>query len=106
MIKLFLQNYKNIFEGIFTVIKFQFLKKEDKEEIRRRRKICAECIFMSENYKKLGYKSNRPDKHCSLCQCNIFLKTACLGCNCGIEKYNKENNTNTELKWKAIKQKN
>lgn len=99
-IKLFFKNYKSIFRGLYNTLIFKFLSKENKALILKRREICNGCNFMSENIKKYApYNSNRIDKHCSLCKCNINLKTACLQCKCGIETYNKEKNQNLKLKW-------
>jgi hypothetical protein len=53
---------------------------------------------MSKN--KEDYDTGRADEHCTLCGCNIHLKTACLQCNCGIEVHNQKNPDNKmELKW-------
>lgn len=105
-IKIFPEIYKNrklIFNSIIENIKYPFLKKSIKKEIKLRRSICKNCNYMSENYKKMGfYMTSRKDKHCALCGCNIFLKTACLECNCGIETYNEKTKSNLELKWKNI----
>lgn len=103
-----LKNKTNIVEGIINSVKLEFnsLSKEEQDEIIKRRLICKSCIFMSENAKNsltLSYKTDRLDEHCSLCKCNIKLKTASLDSNCGIEAHNEENNENLELKWKAFK---
>jgi hypothetical protein len=100
LINLFLENFKQISNGLYTSLIFHFLNKNEQQVIKNRRNICATCPYMSENYKKLGvYSSNRKDKHCSICKCNIKLKTACLKCNCGIEKYNESNEIPLKLKW-------
>jgi hypothetical protein len=45
--------------------------------------ICNECRYYSENRKKNeGYKSPRPDVHCTNCGCTLSAKTRCLSCNC------------------------
>lgn len=108
------RNVGKISEGIKNVVKDQFfhLPEDEKQEIERRMGICATCPFMSENAKNnpaMNYKSEREDEHCSLCGCNIILKTSSLLSDCGIAYYNttkpgKENPL--ELKWtKYIKPK-
>lgn len=42
--------------------------------VKERKSKCDECIHKSTNLKKVGYKSNRIDVHCTLCKCNLFLK--------------------------------
>lgn len=93
-----IKNIPSILNGIKTAIIFQFLSKDKKELIRKRRSICTNCIFSSDKAKKIGiYKSIRKDNHCTLCGCNIHLKTACLKCNCAIKENN--NLKNIEAKW-------
>lgn len=102
LIKLFWENKKEIAEGIQNQIKLETsgLTPEQEEEIFRRRVICHECPFNSRNAENDGwYASDRPDEHCTMCLCNINLKTACLNCSCGIEAYNKTHKDKEELKW-------
>lgn len=101
LLALGITNFSSVINGVLTNIQYKFLSKEDKAIIDQRRSICDSCTFMSENYKKLGvYYSQRKDKHCALCKCNIHLKTACLKCSCGIEEYNKKHIENPlKLKW-------
>lgn len=101
---LYREHAQEIWEGIRTAIIFQFLSKAKKAEIRRRRAICASCIHMSANYAKTGlFKTTRKDKFCILCSCNIFIKSASLSSNCGIEELNKRTNDNQPLKWEQFK---
>lgn len=44
--------------------------------------ICEGCPFYSENRKKEGYKTLRPDAHCIACGCTLSAKTRCLSCEC------------------------
>jgi len=45
--------------------------------------ICAQCRYQSENMKiNAGYKSVRPDVHCTNCGCTLAAKTKCLSCDC------------------------
>lgn len=109
LIPKFFQNSEQIIEGIINDVKLKngTLPENEQEEIIRRRVICASCPFMSENAKNnpsLNYKSDRTDPHCSLCQCNIDYKTACLECNCGIEVHNMQHRDQMmEIKWLRIK---
>lgn len=105
LIPLALKNSPEIVEGIINNVKMRHgsLPEDQQEEIIRRRGICQTCPFMSENAKKdklQNYQSNRLDDHCSLCGCNIELKTSSLESNCGIEIHNQQNPENKmELKW-------
>jgi hypothetical protein len=47
--------------------------------------ICNDCVHHSDN--KPNHKSNRPDKHCTLCGCTLSAKTKCLSCSCPIDKW-------------------
>ena len=52
---------------------------------KERLEICSTCSFQSEMQKKVhGYKTMRPDVHCTHCGCTLSAKTACLSCNCPI----------------------
>lgn len=101
-----IKNSSKIIEGIKNDSKFinGELSQEEAQEIINRRLICMTCPFMSRNAVENGlYKTTRTDDHCSLCECNIDYKTACLTCNCGIEEHNKNNPSNPlDLKWKAF----
>lgn len=118
-------NYKGIIEGIKNTAldAFNLLPKSNKELIEKRVAICKSCPFNSENAKTslewsmlfydtlseedkanikledLHYDSMRFDLHCSLCACNIDLKTKCIECKCGIEEYNKQYNKQIEELW-------
>lgn len=56
--------------------------------------ICRGCKYFSENRKKEGYKTKRPDEHCTDCGCTLSAKTACLSCECPLE--------GKEKKWQAV----
>ena len=47
-----------------------------------RKKICDGCEFFSENKKKTGWTTLRPDEHCTDCGCPTTAKLRCLSCNC------------------------
>ena len=100
-----LKNAEKIVEGIVNEVKLHngSLPEDEQDEIIRRRVICIHCPFMSENAKlnpAINYKSDRDDKHCIYCLCNIDFKTASLQSNCGIETYNIKNpNKPMALKW-------
>ena len=100
-----LSNPEKIIEGIINDVKLKSgtLPEDEQEEIIRRRLICETCPFNSELAKTnaaINYKSDRTDFHCSICQCNIDWKTACLECNCGLETHNAKNpDAPIALKW-------
>lgn len=105
-----IENASLILDGIVNRVKLNFghLPSDEKEEIIRRMVICKSCPFMSANAvndPSLNYKTDRADEHCSLCQCNIDLKTSSLDSNCGIEVYNKTVGIAMplELKWTNYK---
>jgi hypothetical protein len=105
-------------------MEYNMLPEDEQAEIIRRRFICSSCPFNSSNaVVKLGYVSNRIDEHCVMCGCTITRKTASLESACGItccnaaplsdctckdknlQEYNRVNNVNMEVKWKAYKNK-
>ena len=48
--------------------------------------ICNACKFNSINKPK---KYIRPDIFCSICGCTLSAKTACLSCECPVDKWSK-----------------
>ena len=53
-----------------------------------RMEICEQCPHHSENAKKLnGYKTVRPDAHCTNCGCTLAAKTKCLSCECPLKRW-------------------
>lgn len=106
-----LANIDKVFEGIVneTKLKYKTLSEDQQEEIIRRRVICQACPLNSINaleskeYKDLfgvNYKTDREDEHCSICSCNIALKTSSLGSDCGLSYYNETHPDNIqELKF-------
>lgn len=85
------------------------LSEEKTEIILERRAICENCTLnsqkaqTSEEYLALygwNYETKLNYLHCSVCQCPVKKKTACLDCKCGLENYNIENPNNKQpLKW-------
>lgn len=47
--------------------------------------ICLQCEEHSSN--KPGYKTIRPDAHCTDCGCTLVAKTKCLSCECPLKKW-------------------
>lgn len=107
---------KEIVESIVNDVhmRMKTLSEDKKEEIIRRRIICATCPFMSKNattskeYLALTgyhYHTNRKDEHCSFCGCELKMRTRSLSSNCGIESWNKDNPTRQiPLKWTKYEQ--
>ena len=106
-----LANIDKVFEGIVneTKLKYKTLSEDQQEEIIRRRVICQACPLNSINaleskeYKDLfgvSYKTKRDSLHCSICSCDIALKTSSLGSDCGLSYYNETHPDNIqELKF-------
>lgn len=103
---------KDIVESIVNnlSLKIKTMPEDKKNEIIKRRLICETCPFMSKNattskeYLNLvgyHYYTDRIDKHCAFCGCNIDMKTAALNTDCGISTWNADNPDNKiPLKWK------
>jgi hypothetical protein len=49
--------------------------------------VCLQCEHHSDNAKKNGYTSVRPDAHCTNCGCTLAAKTKCLSCECPLKKW-------------------
>jgi len=109
LVPLALKNKEKILEAVVNKVKDKLgkLPKDKQDEIIRRRLICESCEFMSKNAKLISdYSSNRLDDHCTLCGCNIDLKTESLMSNCGIETWNLKNpDEKLPLKWEIYKSK-
>lgn len=77
------------FKGIMEGVKNSILVTEQVELVAKERtSICKGCLSNSENQKKYnGYKSFRPDLHCTVCGCDIHLKTRSLSSSCPLGKW-------------------
>jgi hypothetical protein len=76
---------KGIIEGAWNSV---FVKDSIEQVHNERLKICMTCPHNSQSMKELmGYKSFRPDLHCTVCGCNLDMKTRCLACECPIKKW-------------------
>lgn len=84
-------NFKQVLEGWRNDI---FHAKDMEELIHKvsseRLLICQECPHNSNRAKENGYKTIRPDYHCTICLCPLYKKTKCLSCEC------------PEKKWEAV----
>ena len=82
-----LNTLRGIKEGTFNIL----LMKKDVENVAQfRLSKCAECKYNSEFQKKNeGKKFTRIDNHCTICGCNLTLKTHALAQECplGSESY-------------------
>jgi len=81
-----LKNPSQVIEGIVNSVSMSSLPEEEKDEIIRRRLLCASCKYMSSN--REDYHTKRTDEHCTLCSCPILTKTASLSSDCGAKAYN------------------
>lgn len=64
------------------------LKERIEEVSKKRMEICNGCFYHSSN--RPGYRSLRPDAHCTDCGCTLSAKTACLSCGCPREYWKAE----------------
>jgi hypothetical protein len=60
----------------------QELKEVIKQTVEQRMEICNACPHISTKH-----QSVRPDVHCTKCGCTLSAKTACLSCQCPINKW-------------------
>jgi hypothetical protein len=82
----------NRISQIYEGWKNMLIPPDDKKEIikqmsEERMNICLKCEYHSENKKKQGYKTMRPDHHCTHCGCTLSAKTSCLSCSCPLDKW-------------------
>jgi hypothetical protein len=63
------------------------VKQQVEKVATQRLSLCKGCAHNSDNKKRSGYKSFRPDVHCTICGCNLELKTRCMSCECPIKKW-------------------
>lgn len=102
-----LKNPSQVAEGVYNSVRMEYgsLPKDQKEEIIRRRLLCASCPFMSAN--REGYNTSRKDQHCTLCSCPIKTKTASLDSSCGAKTYNERHPEDPQpVLWEAYKPEN
>lgn len=78
-------NLKGILEGAWNSV---FIRESVEKIAGQRMEICNGCSLSSDNQKKFnGYKTFRPDVHCTNCGCNLHMKTRCMSENCPIGKW-------------------
>jgi len=78
---------KGILEGVWNSI---FIKKEIEEIAEERTQICRECPMNSDHQKRFNkYKPllHRTDFHCTVCGCDLHLKTRALSQECPLGKW-------------------
>lgn len=76
---------KGILEGTWNSI---FVKKEIEEIANQRDEICRGCSMNSDHAKRFNkYKTFRPDFHCTVCGCDLHLKTRALSQECPLGKW-------------------
>ena len=88
-------NFKGILEGVWNSV---FVKESIEQVAKERLTICHGCDKNSDHAKTLGYKTFRPDFHCSLCGCNLELKTRSLSEVCPAGKWEAQLTNEEELK--------
>lgn len=78
-------NIKGILEGAWNSI---FIRKEIEAIAKERDKICRGCSMNSDHAKRFNkYKTFRPDFHCTVCGCDLHLKTRALSQECPLGKW-------------------
>ena len=70
-------DFKGIMEGAFNSV---FVNNEIEKIAKERSEICSRCPYDSINKKKDDptFKTVNPFEHCTLCGCNIHMKTRSL----------------------------
>lgn len=87
---------RGILEGAWNSV---FVKEEIERIATRRIEICKACPHNSDYAKThRGYSSIRPDFHCTICKCDLYMKTRCLSCECPIKKWVVEVSDEEDLK--------
>lgn len=97
---------KNFMKTVISILRATFYKVKliiwpdvsALDEIAKREKSCAKCIFNSKNLEP-EYKTKRPDAHCVICGCNLALKVFDLHGSCAIKKWNKTTGLNLDVRW-------
>lgn len=85
---------KGILTGAFNSV---FVQDSIEKVAEERLAICEVCPDQSENKKKKGYDTFRPDVHCTLCGCNLHMKTRALSQECPVSKWKAEISTEEEI---------
>jgi len=76
---------KGILEGAWNSV---FVKQKIEEIAGKRNEICKGCSMNSDHAKRFNkYKSFRPDFHCTVCGCDLHLKTRALSQECPLGKW-------------------
>jgi len=87
---------KGILEGIWNSV---FIKKEIEKIAKEREDICRNhCLMNSDAQKEMNnYKTFRPDFHCTVCGCDLHLKTRALSQECPLGKWKAQMSQEEEL---------
>lgn len=81
-------NLKGILEGVWNSI---VIKEAVEQTAKERINICKMCPMNSTEQKRLNnYKTFRPDFHCTVCGCDLHLKTRALSNDCPLGKWKAE----------------
>lgn len=79
---------KGILEGAWNSI---FLKEEIEKVAKTRDEICRGCPMNSDHQKRYNkYKTIRPDFHCTVCGCDLHMKTRAMSQHCPLDKWKAE----------------
>lgn len=78
-------DFRGLLEGAWNSV---FVKESIEEVHKERLQMCEKCVYNSTVMKEqTNYKTFRPDFHCTLCGCNLDMKTRCMACECPIQKW-------------------
>lgn len=89
-------SWKGILEGVYNSI---FISEQVEQVARVRDALCRQCPLNSDIQKKLGnYKTLRPDFHCTVCGCDLHLKTRALSQECPLGHWKAEMTQEDEYK--------
>lgn len=87
-------DFKGILEGAWNSV---FVKESIEKVAAERIAICRGCSKNSDHQKQYsGYKSFRPDFHCTVCGCDLHMKTRCMSCECPMHKWVAQASENDE----------
>lgn len=76
---------KGILEGAWNSV---FVKDEIEKVAKQRDDVCRGCAMNSDHAKRFNkYKTFRPDFHCTVCGCDLHMKTRSLSSSCPLGKW-------------------
>lgn len=78
-------DWKGLMEGAWNSM---FVKQSVEKISQERTQICEGCSHNSDHQKKYNnYKTFRPDFHCTVCGCDLHMKTRSMSSECPMNKW-------------------